>query len=42
MTVIGLVTDTLRLIVAGFVVWLLIAGTLIAAYLGLMKALGVL
>ena len=42
MTVAGIVAFTFRAMVAGFVVWLLISGTLIVAYCGLMKMLGVL
>jgi hypothetical protein len=41
-TIAGMVTVTPRIIVAGFMVWLMISAALIAAYLGLMKALGVL
>jgi hypothetical protein len=42
MTITGMVTVTLKAIVAGLLVWLIISGVLIVSYLGLMKTLGVL
>lgn len=42
MTVTGLVTFALKAIGSGVVVWLIISGVLIVAYLGIMRALGVL
>jgi hypothetical protein len=42
MSIVGIVGNALRFIIAALLVWVLISGVLIVTSLGLMKALGVL
>jgi hypothetical protein len=42
MTITGFVNSTNKLVVAAFIVWVLASAVMMAAYLGLMEAFGVL